>query len=217
MSETGYSRYRQYYQRLEPILKRPHVPAYTMAILSLLTLSVFGAFAIRPAIKEIFELNRKIEDRNLVSKKLDEKIKNLNLAQKEYEEVQDDLSLILTALPQDSKFPPFLKNLEGVASSSGVALDNLKFQEITLWDPNAPKSNEGAPKALNFSLDASGPYPGLFLFLQSLEKGKRLISLDDLSLTSDRKGTTSAGLKLNLKAQTYSLKSGVKEEEKNER
>lgn len=217
MSEAGYSRYRQYYERLGPLLKKPHTSAYTMAILSLLTLSIFGAFAIRPAIREIFELNRKIEDRNLVSQKLDEKIKNLNLAQKEYEKVQGEISIILTALPQDSTFPPFLQNLEKIASSSGVTLNNLKFQGIPLWDPNAPKSSGGDPKALSFSLDASGPYPGLTSLLQSLEKGKRLVSLGDLSFTSDRKGTTSAELKLNLKAQTYYSKSGIDEGKEDER
>lgn len=208
MIEVGYSRYRQYYQRLEPILKKPHVRAYTMATLSFLALSFFGAFAIRPVAKEIFELNRKIEDRRLVNQKLDEKIKNLNLAQTEYKNIQSDLPLVLAALPQRSTFPPLLKNLEKMASISAISLTNLKFRDISLLEPEAQASSSASVKEFDFNLDASGFYLDLFSFFQALEKSRRMVNIGEVNLASG-KATISSELKTNLKARVYFLNSKI--------
>lgn len=219
MSE--YSRYRQYYQRIEPILKKPHFHAYTMAVLSLFTLSFFGSLAIRPAVKEIFELDRKIEDRHLVNQKLDEKIKNLNTAQGEYENIQADLPLILTALPQESNFPPFIKKIEETASKSAISLTNLKFQGISLLDPNAQKAAKSAttstpPQEFSFNLDVSGAYPDLFTFLRNLENGRRIINIGEFSISSEKRGTASAGLRTSVRARTYFSNIKIERREPNE-
>lgn len=208
MEDIRYSRYRKYYQRLEPVFKKPHLRAYTMAALSFFTLAFFGAFFIRPAITQIFELNRKISDRQQVNQKLEEKIKNLELAEKEYERVQADLPLILTALPLAPNFPPFLKTLEQGASISAISLKDLRFQDIEILSERGQKSaTSGAEAALTqsllFNLDLSGGYPNLLSFLRGLERGKRLANIEEFSLTSERMGTTSAELRMGLKGKVY--------------
>lgn len=208
MVDATFSRYRQYYQRLQPVLKKPHIRAYTMAALSFLALSFFGAFAIRPAIKQIVELNRKIDDRRLVTKKLDEKIKKLQAAEIEYEKVQSDLPIVLAALPQEPNFPPFLKNLEGTASDSAVLVTDLKFRDIALFEKGEKKSATSSagltsPDSLPFDLGASGSYPALSSLLQRIERGTRLVNIGEVNLGSEEEGTSSAELRISLKALAY--------------
>ena len=209
MEVLSYSRYRKYYQSLGPILKTPQARAYTMAILSFLTLSILGAFFIRPAIRQIFELNRKITDRQLVSQKLAGKIKNLETAKGEYRKIQKDFPLILAALPLKSDFPPFLKTLEKTSSDSAVALTALKFQDITLLEPPATPSAQDQklpdPQTLAFSLGSSGSYANLFSFLKALEKEKRLVNIGEFNMMPQTEGTVSAELTLSLKNYIYFL------------
>ncbi|MDP3998742.1 MAG: type 4a pilus biogenesis protein PilO [bacterium] len=209
MPNDRYSRYRQYVQRIEPALKQPHVRAYTMAILSLLTLSFFGAFAIRPSVKQIFELNRKISDRQLVNQKLDEKIKQLQLAEKEYEKIQAEFPVLIAALPPDPNFPPFLKELEKAASNSSVTLQSLKFQEIDLLTADATRPaaivKNVSPGSLMFNLDATGSYQDLVVFLKKLDGNNRLIGINRFNLANEEQGTTSAALRVSFQAKTYFL------------
>lgn len=208
MDAFSYSRYRQYYQQLGPALKKPHVRAYTMAALSFFALSFFGAFAIRPSVKEIFELNRKIEDRTLVKQKLDEKIKNLQKAEGEYQKIQADLSLILAALPGEADFPPLLKSLEAMATSSAVSLSSLKFQDIALLG-NVKKGDATSSGTLTsvqsfpFALAAETGYPNVLSFIEELEKGKRLVNIEEVNLNSEKVATTEAELRVGVKAQAY--------------
>lgn len=209
MEGPRYSRYRKYYQSLGPILKTPQVRAYTMAILSFLTLSILGAFFIRPAVRQIFELNRKISDRQVVNQKLAEKIKNLETAKKEYRKIQRDFPLILAALPLKSEFPPFLKTLEETASDSAVVLTALKFQDISLLEPPATSSAQDQklpnPQSLPFSLGVSGSYTNLFSFLEALEKETRLTNINELSMMPKKEGTISSEITLSLKNYIYFL------------
>jgi len=208
MANLGYSRYRQYYQQIGPALKKPHIRAYTMTILSLFTLSFFGAFAIRPAVKEIFELNRKINDQRLVNQKLDEKIGKLQLAEQEYEKIQADLPLILGALPQEPNFPPFLKAVEGVASSSAISLNELRFQDIDILGKTqeklaTPSAIMSSPRSIVFTVNASGFYLDLLSSLKNLLTGSRLVVINESNFSVDEKATTSATLRMDLKGTAY--------------
>lgn len=205
MDYISYSRYRQYYQSLGPIWKKPHIRAYTTAALSFFVLSFFGAFAIRPSVRQIFELNKKITDRRMVNQKLDEKLKNLQLAEKEYNKIRGDLPLILAALPQKPNFPPVLKSLEENASASAVAWNHLKFSDIDLTEKKATSSaSVSVPlESFVFNLGVGGSYLDSYSFLEGLEKQERLISIGRLNLQSEKSATISAGLNLDLEANAY--------------
>lgn len=216
MEGVKYTRYRQYYQRVEPLLKTPRARAYGMAILSFFVLSFFGAFAIRPAVTTIFELNRKISDRHLVNQKLEEKIKNLKLAEKEYQKIQADLPLISAALPKEANFPPFLKTLEQEASATAISLNNLKFQDVSLYDTAREKTSTTSglpePQTYYFNLTANGTYSDLISFLNKLERGGRLLGIEDFSLSSEKRGTISAQLNMGLKSRVFFLPGKIAEE-----
>lgn len=204
--DQPYFRYRQYYHRLEPVLKKPQARAYIMGVLSFFTLSFLGAFAIRPAVTQIFELNRKISDRRAVTNQLDEKIRSLQLAEKAYSDIQADLPIILAAVPYGSTFPPLLKDLETNASSSAISVTSLRFQNVELLSASRTLAATNAASAQDsfvFSIGTVGDYNNLLDFLKNLEEGKRLIGVNQVAIIPEKTASGTGMLKMSVEAQTY--------------
>lgn len=179
--KTNSRRFSRYYTALEPLFARPEVRAYTMLVLSLFTISFFGYFAIRPTLTTIATLRRQITDARFVDQKLQEKINALSLAQIEYEAISPDLGLILTALPRETKFPPFVKSLEKIATESGATIVNLSFQTINLSTPEATSTAREIP--IGFSLTISGDYSNLADFVRRLTRFERLATIEKMGLS----------------------------------
>ncbi|MBI4999483.1 type 4a pilus biogenesis protein PilO [Candidatus Gottesmanbacteria bacterium] len=191
-------RYSRYYTALRPFLARPEARAYTMFILSLFAISFFGYFAIRPTLTTITNLRRQITDARFVDQKLQEKINALSKAQIEYEMVKPDLEVIFTALPQESKFPPFVKSLEKIASESGTSLVSLSFQTINLSSLEATGAAKETP--IGFSLTVSGDYANLANFVRRLTDYERLVIIEKMDFSTKKEKKE---LYLTLTGQTF--------------
>lgn len=174
-------RFNQYYRQLGNIFEKVEIRAYTMLILSLLALSLFGYFTIRPTLTTVAGLRRQIDDARLVDNKLQEKIDRLQQAQTAYEEIAPDLGLVFAALPQEPKFPSFIKILERTAGESKITIDELNFQTISLSKsqtaPELPKNS------LRFNLTLHGNYSGLMSFLKRLSGAERIVIVDKMGFT----------------------------------
>lgn len=193
-------RFSRYHTALEPLFARPEVRAYTMLILSLFTISFFGYFAIRPTLTTITTLRRQIADSRFVDQKLQEKINALSEAQIEYEMIKPDLELILTALPKETRFPPFVKSLEKLATESGAKLTDLSFQTVNLSTPEATTAAKEIP--IGFSLTVSGDYSSLASFVKRLTSYERLATIEKMGLSTKKEGEKEE-LQLTLTGQTF--------------
>lgn len=194
-------RFSRYYTALEPLFAKPEVRAYTMLILSLFAMSFFGYFAIRPTLTTITTLRRQIADSRFVDQKLQEKINALSEAQVEYEMIKPDLGLIFTALPQETKFPTFVKSLEKIATESGAAIISLTFQTINLSTPEATGAASEIP--IGFSLTVNGNYANLMDFIGRLANYERLATIEKMGFSTKEE---KEGLQLTLTGQTYYVK-----------
>ena len=101
--KTSTSRYSAYLQKISRFYQKKEVKIYTNLIFSLLAISVFIFFAIRPAVSTILSLNKEIKDQKEVVKRMDQKIENLKRAQKKYRSIENDLYLIEQALPTQAQ------------------------------------------------------------------------------------------------------------------
>lgn len=193
-----YFRYRRYF--LESFTKSKKHQALWMLILSIFTVSFFSAFAIRPTIKTIVELNRRIQDEREVDKKLGEKIASLQIAQEEYEKIQPDLPLIYEVLPTDPALYPLVKAFETIATQSAVTDTSLNFQSVNLI-PGASGSAE-----ISFNLSASGSYDSLLSYLDSLEKVRRVVVWENASIKPPKEtAEANSGLVLTINGKAYVL------------
>lgn len=174
-----FRRFSRYYRNLEPFLAKAAVKVYTTVILSFLTMSFFGYFAIKPTITTIASLNKQISDARLVDQKLQEKINALSLAQTEYQKIKPDLDLVENALPKAPEFPPFVKSLEKIATESGIQIANLNFKNIDL-SANAEATQSSVLIPIDFSLSIEGDYPKVDNFLKKITGLERLTVIDKM-------------------------------------
>lgn len=208
--QVNYSRYRQYYSRLEPFINRPEIRTYTGLILFLLTTSFFILFAIKPTLNTISSLNRQIEDGKYTDQKLQEKINDLSMAQVEYNKVAPFLSLVSSALPDNPTVVKFAKLIEAAADSAGVDILSLQFSPVDIYNKEIPAGNEDVNTAVlgehNYTIVFSGSYKNLVAFHEYIRKIQRLSLIDKFTINKLSLGEIKSQLSLDMSGKIFSLK-----------
>lgn len=143
------------------------VQTYTELGLSLLLMVIFLAFAIRPTLNTVLELNKKLNEARQANQRLEAKIQSISRAQANLQEVEPRLSLVDEAVPQKELVLDFLNQVQLLAGQYNLALTSLVH-------------NEG--ERLNFTIAGSGAYPEIKSFVSHLEELPRLAQLDNLQL-----------------------------------
>lgn len=209
-------RFSRYYKQLDPLIKDKRTQAYWLVILSLLTISFFGIFAVRPTLKTISTLRRQIVDLSLLDTQLEEKINALIDAQDSFVEIEPLLPLVYSLLPQNADFPRLLRHLELLADDNSASISSIQVEPVSIYTsvdseviadieteeietdvdtqiPNDPTT----PLVINFTI--KGSYTDIINFLSQMAKVDRIISVDTLNLTQDT--SIPNLLSLNVKAQ----------------
>lgn len=196
------SRIKSYYVKFAPVLQDARASAYFMLILSLFSLSFFGGFAIRPTLETITQLQRQINDSQVVYDKLKEKNKNLLTLQSEYKKIEKDLPTIYAALPRTVDAPTFLLKVRTLASAYNITIVSLQLGKSPLSGQEDSKqiSNPSA-----FSLTAGGAYKDMEKFLTDLAHLDRLVTLSSIELTTSGVGSNINELTLQLSGNIYTL------------
>lgn len=189
-----YSRYLAGFKSLS-LRKKQTVQAYTMIILSLLTVSFFVVFAIRPTLKTIASLLAELREKREVYLKLEDKISSLTTAQANYKYVEADLHLLDESLPPETEFTLLMLQIEILGLENNVVLETESFDEVSLHFDQEYK--------IQFSLDVSGSYQNLRQFLVALENLRRITVLQNVQLNQSDEDQI---IKLDLEAEVQSLK-----------
>ena len=205
-NDRSFLKYKRYYTYIEPFFKTPIVRTYTILILSLLAVSFFIVFAIRPTIKTIISLNRQITDGKKTDQQLQDKINALSIAQSEYNQVTNDIPLIFSSLPENSSISPFLKLFEDVASSSGVSINSFQIMSVNLLDPTSIIQKGSNLKEVGFSTSVLGKYNNLLTFLELLRKIQRIVVIDNVVIGTNRSKDGTFPLQLTLNGKIYYYK-----------
>lgn len=179
-----------------PNFKEERTQKFTTIVLTVLTLSFFGIFAINPTISTIVKLRKELEDNKFVDNKLTEKINNLSSLQKKYNSLQNDMPFILAAIPQSSEVPLLAAQIQAVAKNTNVIIENFQTFEVEIQKKTSPRNYS----SFSFALSLDGSYNDLYNFLKSLSNMQRVVSIDLISLT---KKTTSSSLQLSIKGKAF--------------
>lgn len=154
--------------------------AYTMLGLTLLSLIIFGLFAIRPALITIVELRKKINEKQKVAEDLDQKIKDLSKAQTELRKIQADLPRIERALPQGENTSKLLEDLYSRAESNQMRLEYLNFRPVEKATPTTPNNTIRIMK-IPYTMQMRGSYTSFISYLDQVQSGLRQTNINDLS------------------------------------
>jgi len=164
---------------LGPIIKNPIFRAYFSIVMSIFTIAVFVAFAIRPTISTIVNLQRQIQDKQDINRRLDQKINDLSKLQSDYQAVERDLPLIFSALPDNPNVSRAIILLERTATASGVALSAVSLSKAdyssTVMATRAAVASVSS-ESVPINLTVSGGFENIKNFLQQLTNLPRVFS-----------------------------------------
>lgn len=197
--QNEFYRYRRYFVDFRQIYRHKKNLAYTEIVLSILTTVFFIIFAIKPTIITITGLLKEIKDKTEVSAKFEEKIQALGMAQNNFQTFQNDFVLIDQALPVKPEITNLVKDVEGSVNQSQAAIKSFQVDQVALLQP----TTVNGLKEINFSLMVNGDYPRCKNLLQTLVNLRRLISIDQIGISTNKEDVNQ--LDLSITAKAYQL------------
>lgn len=194
-----YSRYSTY---VKPLTRNPLVKTYGTKIFTLLVMSIFIFYAIKPTVETILVLQKKLDDSNLVLKQIKEKTSNLAKAQQNYENLDQIVKDKIEAyVPDNVGLKSVISELETTAKKYEASISALQIQPLNL---EIQKENTvGSISEIEFTFNVEGEYQTLISILQDLKSSGRLISINNISLSKLSEGTA---LIMSLSGKAFYLK-----------
>ena len=183
-------------EKVRLMYQRPEIKASVEIILSVFTVAGLLLLAIRPTLATVTQLQKRIEDQQVVSRKLDSKITQLITAQRNLTTYADRLADYAVAVPDGHDLGSLAKRVEVLARDQGLALNSLSFSAVPLLgtDINLADKKGGGKPATEFggkiatfeiSFDFSGDPKRIFDFLATLEKMDRVAIIDGIDLKKE--------------------------------
>lgn len=187
-----YIRYKSYFLNISGFYKkREDLRIFLEIILSLVAISFFGLFALRPTFLTIAQLIKEIKNKEETLVKMDLKIGNLQTAQKVLEEEAGKISILESSIPIVPQPDIFVRQIEGLASKNSVKIMGISVNGIVIKGNQTPntdqKSSEVSPlpdgaNGMGFSLSATGNYQNLISFIGNFQFLKIPVKIDILGI-----------------------------------
>jgi len=201
--------YRKYYRSLEPILGKPKTKRYSTVIFFLLTIALFGWYAIRPTIKTILYLQREIVDKKTVNTQMDDKINALIEAQAILENIQPQAAVIAGTVPKNPQAVDIARQLKNLAQTTQASLSAIQIASVPIL-VDAPSSTLPSyvvkHTAIPITVSIDGPYTVLASFMNGLLAMQRIVTIDSISFSPNKSGFTQSQvneIQLQLKLTAY--------------
>ncbi len=171
--------------RSHPRLKEERTHIYIMLILTLISLSFLGIFAINPTLTTIFELNRKLKDSEFVSDTLKIKIANLSSLNTEYEALINTWPLVAYAVPEHPEAVKLFGQLQAIAEISNTTITDLRSSSLDLPKSNSKKTIIPKSDSFVFNVTAKGSKDNLTQFANLVLNFDRIIRLESISYNNE--------------------------------
>lgn len=194
--------YSRYFTYIKPVTRLPIVKTYGSTIFTLLIISIFIFFAIKPTTETIIVLQKKLDDSNAVLKRVNQKVNDLSLGKANYEKLPINVKLqIETAIPDNARLKSVIQSLEQTAKNHEASISALQIQPLVLTTKSS--SQLGTLSEITFTFNIEGAYEQLIAILQDLKSSARLISIDNLSIAKLSEGP---GLIMSISGKAYFIK-----------
>lgn len=174
------NRYFRYFTYIKPATNLPIIRTYGSVIFSLLTMTVFILFAVKPTIETILILQKKLADAEQIVNKINLKAVSLSQARENYRNLSSDIkNRIQSIIPDSANLKSVIQTLEQSAKTNEASISALQIQPLTL---ETKESNVlGSLAEVSFTFNVEGSYQNLIGLLQDLKRSSRLISVDRLT------------------------------------
>ena len=185
-----YLRYKSFFLSISELYrKKRSLRMFLEVLLSLVTISFFGIFALRPTLLTISQLVVEIKSKKETVATMNTKIKNLESAQQILLQETSNLSLLDASVFDTPKPEVVARQFEGLSNKNIVKITGLSIEKIVLVgkDEATKTSTELRPlpensRAMNLSVSATGSYQELFSFLKDIENLRVPIQIDTFQI-----------------------------------
>ena len=185
-----YHRYKDYFMNISLLYKRREdVKMFLEIILSLMTITIFSVFALRPTVLTIAQLVKDNKTKQGALAKLNEKISALSTAKNLYEQESSNISLINYAVPDKTTADSLIRQIELLAGQNSTKILNFTVDELVLvgtakLQPPVENLTAFPPESgsVDFSITVTGDYPSLSAFQKALENLLRPIKMDSVKI-----------------------------------
>lgn len=191
--QKDYLRYKEFFLNIVRVYNtKPDLKIYLELVLSLITVSVFAFFAIKPTVITIIDLNKEIAEKERVSSELKKKLSNLQTADFTMQNEIQRLVFVDQAIPPKASPEILIKQLESLATSKSLKIMNIAISDtIIVGKSDEVKKLKDEIKfsdnttSLPLIISVSGDYTNLRDFLTDIENLRRPIKINSLSITSN--------------------------------
>ena len=193
--KKDYIRYKELFLKVLVVYKkRNDVRMFLEILLSLITITIFSMFALRPTLLTISQLIKDNKAKQETINKMDQKIKNISIAQNVYDQNIEKIPLIEQAVPNTPTPENLLRQIEGIAYLDSVTIVGSTVNEVVLIGEEKKKSSKNEIKNLpenvstiTFSVNVTGPYLSLYKFLIDIENSRRPFIISSININSSTK------------------------------
>lgn len=178
-----YAHYRRYFKSLaDTYYKKPEVRTSIELLLTLLAVSFFAVFAIRPTVLTIAQLIADVRAQTQIKKQLDEKIQNIRKAQEVSAREQTRLTYLDQALPAGPQPDRLVGQIEGLAGAHELVLESLNIGKLPLYETkDNPTEPRGKFSSFEVSFLVAGSYTNTLAFLKEVEDLRRIVNITSVS------------------------------------
>ncbi len=162
---------------LRPILPLPLWQKLTGLILLFVVLPIggYGMLVWQGMLDQIEAEKKNIHQQQVILRKNRKLAADLPRKQKEYAKLEQQLRVALNLLPKKAEIPDLLESVSWAGKDSGL--------EFTTFKPLGEKAN-GIYADVPVSLQMTGNYKQLILFMQRVGEMPRIVNVNGLSITS---------------------------------
>lgn len=194
--------YSRYFTYIKPVIKIPIIKTYGSTIFTLVIITIFMIFAIKPTVETILVLQKKLEDSNSTLEKVNKKATNLSLGKENYDNLDENIkNKISNAIPNNTSLKTLIQTLEQIAVTHDASISALQVEPFIIEVAN--EVQPGTPANISYTFNIEGSYEKLLAILKDLQTSSRLISIESLSLSQLNEGE---GLIMSTTGKTYYLK-----------
>lgn len=189
-----YYRYKGFFLDMVALYnRRRDIRAFLEVILSLATIIIFIAFALRPTALTIISLYNQIQEKQKTLNSLTQKIRDLQTANSVFNQNQNFISDIDNAIFTNPEPDTVSEQILGLASKDGVSVLGISVGQVAFVGKSIVQrtTSDVQPLPNNtlsmpLSISTRGAYSNTLTFIKDVENLRIPIKIDSLSINSSQ-------------------------------
>lgn len=170
-------------QNLLQFYDKPVAKVSLELVFSIVMVTFFAAFAIRPTLLTMSNLIKEIQDKQQLDDHLKQKIAALSSAQNEYLAAESRLAVLDEAIPSTPEVGQTLTMVERLASDRNVTITSITAKDVPKEATNSADFRQLKRISRPIVVTVTGDYPTIRQFVSDIQNVRRTLIVDNIIFT----------------------------------